>query len=99
MTRPPRPLVATSHRFPVWAAWTCPLAVRRERRPGPGRSLALRGCKPSTGAASPASAHLTAKIRTFIDGWNDRAHPFVWTKTAEQILTKAGRKKTLDAAH
>jgi len=34
---------------------------------------------------------LTAKIRAFIDGWNDRAHPFVWTKTAEDILTKADR--------
>jgi DDE superfamily endonuclease len=28
-------------------------------------------------------------IRAFIDGWNDRSHPFVWTKTAEQILVKA----------
>ena len=27
---------------------------------------------------------LNTKIRTFIDGWNDRAHPFVWTKTAEE---------------
>ena len=31
---------------------------------------------------------LNRKIRAFIDGWNDRAHPFVWTKTADQILTK-----------
>jgi len=23
---------------------------------------------------------LNAKIRAFIDGWNDRAHPFVWTQ-------------------
>src|SRR3954451_23971591 len=23
---------------------------------------------------------LTRRIRTFIDGWNDRCHPFVWTK-------------------
>ncbi len=37
---------------------------------------------------------LTAKIRAFIDGWNNRAHPFVWTKTAEQILTKANRQNT-----
>ena len=37
---------------------------------------------------------LTTKIRGFIDGWNDRCHPFVWTKTAEQILTKANRQKT-----
>ena len=25
---------------------------------------------------------LNAKIRAFIDGWNDRSHLFVWTKTA-----------------
>jgi hypothetical protein len=37
---------------------------------------------------------LTGKIRTFIDAWNDRAHSFVWTKTADQILTKANRQKT-----
>ncbi len=42
---------------------------------------------------------LTGKIRTFIDGWNDRAHPFVWTKTAEQILTKANRQNTSVTAH
>ena len=35
---------------------------------------------------------LNAKIRAFIDGWNDRAHPFVWTKTAEQVLNKANLK-------
>jgi hypothetical protein len=42
---------------------------------------------------------LNAKIRAFITGWNDRAHPFTWTKTADQILTKANRKKTSDAGH
>jgi len=42
---------------------------------------------------------LTAKIRAFIDGWNTRCHPFTWTKTSEQILAKANRKKTSDAAH
>ena len=42
---------------------------------------------------------LTRAIRTFIDGWNDRCHPFVWTKTAEQILAKANRQKTSDAPH
>ena len=31
---------------------------------------------------------LNAKIRAFIDGWNDRCHPFGWTKTADQILKK-----------
>ena len=37
--------------------------------------------------------------RAFITGWNQRSHPFVWIKTAEQILTKANRKKTSDAGH
>jgi hypothetical protein len=36
---------------------------------------------------------LNAKIRAFIDGWNDRAHPFVWTKTADQILKNANREE------
>jgi hypothetical protein len=42
---------------------------------------------------------LNAKIRTFIDGWNHRCHPFVWTKTADQILTKANRKNTSETRH
>jgi transposase len=42
---------------------------------------------------------LTRRIRTFIDDWNQRCHPFVWTKTAEQILATANRKKTSDAPH
>src|SRR5215210_7819578 len=37
---------------------------------------------------------LNAKIRAFIDGWNDRCHPFVWTKTPEHILNKANRQTT-----
>jgi transposase len=28
-------------------------------------------------------------IRAFIDGWNDRCEPFVWTKTADQLLDHA----------
>ncbi len=42
---------------------------------------------------------LNAKIRAFIDGWNDRCDPLVWTKTANQILTKANRQTTSNAAH
>ena len=36
---------------------------------------------------------LIAAIEHFIDGYNDRAQPFVWTKTAEQVLTKATQKQ------
>ena len=42
---------------------------------------------------------LNAKIRAFINGWNKRSRPFVWTKTADEILTKAQRKVTSGADH
>ena len=42
---------------------------------------------------------LNAKIRAFIDGWNDRYHPFVWTKTADDILRKANRQATSNTDH
>ncbi len=42
---------------------------------------------------------LNAKIRAYIAGWNDRCHPFVWTKTADEILEKANRKVTSNARH
>jgi transposase len=42
---------------------------------------------------------LNAKIRTYIDGWNDRCHPFAWTKTADEILAKANRQNTSETAH
>ncbi|HEY2690563.1 MAG TPA: transposase [Streptosporangiaceae bacterium] len=40
---------------------------------------------------------LNAKIRAFIDGWNDRCHSFTWTKTADQILAKAKRPTTINS--
>jgi transposase len=36
---------------------------------------------------------LIAAITHFIDGYNQRAQPFVWTKTPEQILNKAIQSK------
>jgi len=36
-------------------------------------------------------AHLVGAIKAFLSRWNERAKPFVWTKTAEQILAKAAR--------
>jgi transposase len=41
---------------------------------------------------------LVATIQTFINTWNnERAHPFTWTKTADEILTHATRKPTNDS--
>ena len=43
---------------------------------------------------------LVAAIGIFIDGWNERCEPFVWTKTADQIIPKATRgKDTSNARH
>jgi transposase len=41
---------------------------------------------------------LVAAIRAFIDGWNERCHPFTWTKTADEILPHA-RQRDSDAGH
>ena len=42
---------------------------------------------------------LIAAIGAFIDGWNERCEPFIWTKDADTILTKAKRKTTSDTRH
>jgi len=36
---------------------------------------------------------LIAAIEHFIDGYNQRAQPFVWTKTADQVLAKAVKQQ------
>jgi len=41
---------------------------------------------------------LNTKIRAFINGWNDRRHPFVWTKTADEILKNANRRTSSETA-
>lgn len=43
---------------------------------------------------------LIAAIEHFIDSYNDRAQPFVWTKTPEQVLKKAvKRQDTSETLH
>ena len=49
--------------------------------------------------AFPSVRDLVGKIRQFINGWNDRKHPFIWTKTPEEILDKINRKRTLTTSH
>jgi transposase len=41
---------------------------------------------------------LIEAIRRFIDTWNQRCHPFVWTKTPDAVLSHA-RQTTSDAGH
>ena len=42
---------------------------------------------------------LIGAITRFIDGWNDRCQPFVWTKTADQILNHSRSQKTSFTRH
>jgi len=42
---------------------------------------------------------LVSAIRTFIDAYNERCEPFLWTKTADDILSKAKRKTISDTRH
>jgi transposase len=44
---------------------------------------------------------LNADIRSWIDTWNDNPRPYVWTKTADQILESIGNycRRINDSAH
>ena len=46
---------------------------------------------------------LERAIGTYIDGWNERAHPFTWTKNADEIIAHAkpstNREKTYNPRH
>jgi transposase len=42
---------------------------------------------------------LTQAITAFIDGWNERCQPFIWTKDADTIIAKAHRQPTSGTRH
>jgi len=42
---------------------------------------------------------LMIKIRAFINGWNTRCHPFIWTKPADEILDQIKRKRSRTTSH
>jgi transposase len=44
-------------------------------------------------------SQLNADIRAWIKTWNQNPKPFVWTKTADQILAKANRPTTSNPRH
>ena len=44
-------------------------------------------------------SELIAAIEHFITGYNDRARPFVWTKSADEVLAKAKRQDTSGTEH
>ena len=56
------------------------------------RQAIRRGVFRSVGA-------LTDAIQRFIDAWNESKKPFVWVKTADQILAKAHRQRSHLTVH
>lgn len=44
---------------------------------------------------------IEADIRAWIDNWNENPRPFIWTKTADEILESLGRLllRTSGAGH
>ena len=42
---------------------------------------------------------LNADIRAWIQHWNNNPRPYVWTKTADEILKKANRPTTSNPRH
>jgi transposase len=42
---------------------------------------------------------LVTAIRAFITAYNQRCQPFIWTKTADEILPRASRQPISDAGH
>ena len=42
---------------------------------------------------------LTTAIRTYIDSYNERATPFTWTRTADELLGKIKRKQINNTRH
>ena len=44
-------------------------------------------------------SELIAAIEHFIEHYNDRAQPFIWTKTTDQVLAKAQSKDTSGTEH
>lgn len=46
-----------------------------------------------------SARELIEAITTFIDSWNERCQPFVWTKDADTMITKAHRQPTSGTRH
>ena len=82
---------------------TLPLAADASRSPSPTRPLGLARPQTASlkiiffliitrqairrGSFTSVSDLITA-IETFTDGWNERCHPFTWTKTPDQLLPR-----------
>ena len=96
----------STHKTPAIKRWlagppTLPPALHPHRS-DPGSTSSSAG-SPSSPPASCAAAHtapspqLNADIEDWVEHWNENPNPYVWTKTADQILdTLAGYCNTIN---
>jgi len=54
---------------------------------------------PSDGGVFTSVQALIDAIQRFLDGWNERCKPFVWVKSAEQILARLNRQPSRETVH
>ena len=86
-TTPPTNTPQSTHGWPTTRGSPC--TSPRPRDPGSTWSRSSSGsspAKPSAAAPSARSANSIEAITAFIDGWNERCQPFVWTKDADTII-------------
>ena len=63
-------------------------------------SIVAATLPPAGGTPEVCRIETTEKaIRRFIEGWNDRCEPFVWTKDADTILARANRQANSETVH
>ena len=91
------------HFTPTSASWLNEIETwfsilsRRQIRRGVFKSTLVlaRTCSPSTSAVQVQAKELVDAIEKYIAVHNEDPAPFVWTKTSEQILAKATRRKDI----
>ena len=97
-----------THKPPIIKTWLAPhpgstcTSPRPTHLGQPGRAvLRLRHRRPAPRADHRSVQALEADIRTWVTAWNDDPKPFVWTKTADQILGNLGRllQRTSNSGH
>src|SRR5665647_3417139 len=89
---PPRP-TAKSHFTPTSGSWLNMVEI----------FFGIITCQAIRRGTFHSVKDLETAIGTYIDGWNERAHPFTWTKGADEIISHAKPsphpKKTYDPRH
>ena len=72
---------------------SCPPTAGSARSHNTGDNLGIISRQAIRCGTFTSVKDLIAAIGTFIDGWNERCQPFVWTKTADEILRRAKPRK------